>query len=159
MLTMNNLSHQHSHGILSGVQGLIDKFKPKRRRRMFKNNPMFNYEIFMKKKALDTIMLAKGYESWTEFARALGVTKNYLSNVKSGKVGVSHVLMVRIAVLLGNEKYWHIFYEMKPSNRKMQNYSKIMNVQKYEGVLPYAADSVAGNSRKQDSEVEFEPRS
>jgi transcriptional regulator with XRE-family HTH domain len=128
----------------------------KRRTRVIRHDPMFEYELFLKPGALDSIRKAKGYKNWTELADALKITKQYLSNLKTGTVGVSHTFIIRIAVLLNNlDDKWWTFYEIRPTKRKLSLNSPIFNQEKYDGKLPYAKYSPSGNARKVDGVVEF----
>ncbi len=138
------------------LEWLKDLNQKKRRTRVIRHDPMFEYEIFLKPGALEAIKKAKGFKNWTEMAEALKITKQYMSNIKTCNVGISHTFIIRVAVLLNNlgDKWW-TFYEIKPTKRKLSLNSPIFNKEKYDGKLPYAKYSPSGNARKVDGNVEF----
>jgi plasmid maintenance system antidote protein VapI len=135
-------------------------FLKKSRTRMVKHDPSFQYEIFLRPGALEAVIKAKGIRSYTELAEQLKITKQYLSNLKQGKVGVSHVFIVRMAVLLNNTKQaWWSLYEIRPSTRNMGNNTQQMSKMKYEGQIPYQKYSPVGKLREKDLPVEYRDNS
>lgn len=107
-------------------------------------NPMFAHEIVFKRGAIEAIRLAKGWSSDAEMAKNLGVTKQYVSNLRNRKACVSHTILVRLAIVLGNiHNNWWIFFEIIPSHKIKNPNHPAYNFEKLEGQLPYSKTSAA----------------
>lgn len=119
-------------------------------------SPSFAYEIMMKKGAIETIMLTKGWRSDSEMAIALGFTKSYIGRLRARRQAVSHTVITRIALAIGNihDKWW-IFYEIVPNQMiKPDNYQKY-NMEKHNKQIPYNRFSIAAEFRRNgDEEIE-----
>ncbi len=134
---------------------MLNFFKKKRKKRILVYSPNFSYEILMKKGAVEAIMLAKGWRSDTEMAKALGFTKSYIGRLRTGKQAVSPAIIVRVALAIGNihDKWW-IFYEILPMKNDQPDAFQKLNMQKYRKEIPYNRFSISADFRKLDGEIE-----
>lgn len=134
---------------------MLDFFKKKRKRRTLVYSPQFCYEIMMKKGAIEAIMLTKGWRSDTEMAIALGFTKSYIGRLRTRRQAVSHTVISRIALAIGNihDKWW-IFYEIAPNRSAEPDAFQRLNMQKHKKEIPYNRFSVSAEFRKLDGEIE-----
>lgn len=120
-------------------------------------NPLFSHEIVFKVGAIDSIKQAKGWKSDAEMARNLGITRQYVSNLKNKRAYVTHTVIIRLAILLGNiHSNWWIFYEIVPSHKIKNNNHPAYNLMKHDKQLPYSKTSAASIMRSLDGEVEVQ---
>ncbi len=118
-------------------------------------SPHFCYEIMMKKGAIEAIMLTKGWKSDQEMAIALGFTKSYIGRLRTRRQAVSHTVITRLALAIGNihDKWW-IFYEIVPNKMTNPDSFQKLNMQKYKKQIPYNRFSISADFRSLDGEVE-----
>ena len=117
-------------------------------------NPNLEYRIIFKKGAVETIKRAKGWESDAEMARALGLTRAYITMLRRVKVSVTATVITRLAIQMGNiEKNWWIYYDIMPWGVEDVNHP-IWNQEKYMGRIPYARHSLMAELRSKDYETE-----
>lgn len=118
---------------------------------------MFAHEIVFKRGAIEAIRMAKGWSSDTEMARNLGITKQYVSHLRNRKAYVTHTILVRLAILLGNvHNNWWIFFEIVPSHKIKDNNHPAYNLEKMNGMVPFSNKSAAPILRALDGKVEVE---
>lgn len=120
-------------------------------------SPRFSYEIMMKKGAIESIMLTKGWKSDREMAIALGFTKSYIGRLRTQRQAVSHTVITRLALAIGNihDKWW-IFYEILPNKMGNPDAFQKLNMQKHKKEIPYARFSTSADFRRLDGEIEKE---
>lgn len=116
-------------------------------------SPYPAHKLVIKKKSLHSIMVAKGWKTYTQVASALGFTRQYVTMVANG-VPVSSEFIIRMALCLGNQKYnWHVHYEIAPRGYINENHPT-WNEQKYKGQIPYEKYSISADLRKDAYPVE-----
>lgn len=116
-------------------------------------NPYPAHKIVIKKKSLHSIMLVKGWKTYTEVANALGFTRQYIGMLANG-IPVSSEFIIRMALCLGNQKNnWHIHYEIAPRGFIQDNHPT-WNFQKHDGQIPYNKISPSAEFRKREYSVE-----
>lgn len=117
-------------------------------------NPGLEYRIVFKKNAIDTIQRAKGWRTLAEMARNIGITRSYLSMLKSTRVQVTATIISRIAVAMGNvNDNWWIYYDIIPYGVLDYNHP-VWNQEKYMGRVPYERYSPSCESRSLDYSAE-----
>ncbi len=118
-------------------------------------NPNLEYRIVFKKGAVETIKQSKGWKSDSEMARALGLTRQYVSMLHKTRVSVTSTVITRIAALTGNiEGNWHIYYEIVPWGVSDPNHPTF-NQEKYMGQIPYNKYSTSAEIREKDYKTEI----
>lgn len=117
-------------------------------------NPNLEYRILFRKGAVEMIKRAKGWKTDAEMARALGLTRAYVSMLHKTRVSVTATVITRLAVQMGNtDKNWWIYYEIIPYGVTDPNHP-LWNQEKYMGKIPYDNFSESGNLRKFDYKAE-----
>jgi transcriptional regulator with XRE-family HTH domain len=107
-------------------------------------------KLVFKEGSVALIKKAKGWKNDAEMARALGITRAYISMLKSRRVSVSHNVMLRIAYLMNNfDKWWH-FYEVVDCGDIVAANHPIWNMEKYGGTMPYNKSSISADFRRKD---------
>ena len=120
-------------------------------------NPMFSHEITFRPGAIETIRQAKGWKSDAEMARHIGVTRQYVSNLRKNHAYVTHTVIVRLAILLGNvNNNWWIYYEIVPSKKIKDINHPVHNLEKFNKQLPFSNKSAAYIRHKLVGKVEFQ---
>jgi len=73
--------------------------------------------IVLRENAFNVIKEAKGWKTDAELARNLNFTRQYICSLKKRKTPVTHDVMVRIAIILGDTQgnWWHHFEMAKTS--------------------------------------------
>lgn len=121
-------------------------------------NPNLEYRIIFRKGAVETIKRAKGWRSDSEMARALGLTRSYISMLHKTRVSVTSTVITRLAVQMGNtDRNWWIYYDIVPYGVSDPNHPT-WNQEKYMGKIPYDNFSESGNLRKLDYNAENKVR-
>lgn len=117
--------------------GLFRK-SSRRREKHLLPNPNHEYRLVFKKGALATIKEAKGWKTDSEMARALGITRSYISMLRSTRVSVTANVITRLAAQLGNtEGNWWSHFEIIPWGVQDMNHP-VWNTEKSMGRIPYA---------------------
>jgi len=76
-------------------------------------NPGLEYRLVFRRGAIENIKCAKGWKTDSEMARALGLTRAYITMLHLTRVSVSANVITRLAAQMGNtEKNWWIYYEI-----------------------------------------------
>ena len=137
---------------------MFEFLKKERKKRTILYDPRFSYEIMMKNGAIDAIMATKGWKSYAEMAAVLGFTRAYIHALATRKQAVSHAVIVRIALSIGNihDKWW-IFYEILPKNMAEPDAFQKQNLEKYKKQIPYNKFSPSAEFRRLDGEIEQSP--
>ena len=127
-------------------------------------NPNLEYRIVFKKGAITTIRNAKGWKTDAEMARALGLTRSYISMLHKTRVSVTSTVITRLATVMGStETNWWIYYEIvhwgvsdnnHPQWQYEQEQNKALNMAKYYGQIPYNHCSSSAELRSRDYKVE-----
>jgi hypothetical protein len=118
-------------------------------------NPYLEYRIIFKKGAIEAIKRVKGWRTDAEMARALGLTRAYISMLHKTKVGVSSTVITRLAVCLGNVRgNWWEHYQIAPWGVTDFNHP-IYNEEKYTGRIPYDHFSLSADLRNRDYKTEI----
>lgn len=147
---------------LQGAQGvltmgfLLNLFihKHPKFRKTYLTNPNLEYRLVFKKGAIDIIKKAKGWRTDADMARALGLTRAYITMLHRTRVSVSATVITRLAVQMGNtEKNWWIYYDIVPWGVGDPNHPT-WNQEKYLGQQPYDKLSVIAPLRELDYHVE-----
>ena len=126
-----------------------------KKRKSILPNPNPGLKLVFKKGALALIKRAKGWGSDSEMARALGVTRQYISMMSKGRVNVSHTVITRLAYQLGNVNgKWWLHFEIIDRGEVVEQNHPLWNEEKYQGCIPYAFGSVSASLRSKDYEVE-----
>jgi transcriptional regulator with XRE-family HTH domain len=87
-------------------------------------------------------------------ARALGLTRAYISMLNKTRVSITATVITRLAAQLGNiEDNWWIHFEIVPWGVSDPNHP-VYNQEKHSGRIPYAQFSSNAQERKQDYKVE-----
>jgi len=119
-------------------------------------NPQLEYRIVFKKGAVEAIKKVKGWTSYSEMANALGITRQYLSMLRLTRVSVTHTVITRLAVILGNvQANWWVHFEIVPYGVKDTNHPT-WNYEKERGRMPYKRYSLSAYARKHDYDIETE---
>lgn len=119
-------------------------------------NPNYEYRIIFKNGAVETIKRAKGWHTDAQMARALGLTRQYVSMLHRTKVNVTSTVITRVAAQMGNtESNWWIYYDIVPWGLVDRRHP-VWNQAKYMGEMPYNEFSSSAELRKQDYRVESE---
>ena len=117
-------------------------------------NPNLEYRIVFKKGAVETIKRAKGWKTDAEMARALGLTRAYISMLVKTRVSVSSTVITRLAAQMGNtEVNWWVYYDIVPWGVSDPNHPTFNN-EKYKGQIPYDRFSVSEEIRSLDYKAE-----
>lgn len=117
-------------------------------------SPDLEYAIIFRDGALENIKKTKGWKSDSEMAKNLGLTKQYISNLRHRRSPCTHTVVTRIAAITGNiQDNWHVFYELKPIGFIRTNECQY-NQEKYLGQIPYEKYSPMAELRKADHAVE-----
>lgn len=102
-------------------------------------NPFLEHRIVFKRGAVEAVKKVKGWRSDAEMARALGLTRQYISMLHKTRVGVTSTVICRLAVALGSTmSQWWVFYEIIPYGVCDPNHP-MWNQEKYIGCQPYAS--------------------
>ncbi|HAG50561.1 MAG TPA: hypothetical protein DCL42_04410 [Deltaproteobacteria bacterium] len=100
-------------------------------------NPSFEHRIIFRKDAIKAIKMVKGWSTNAEMARAMGITRQYLTMLEKTRVGATATIITRLAALMGNtRKGWWIFFEIVPYGVSDQDHPA-WNYEKYMGRHPY----------------------
>lgn len=134
---------------------MLDFLFKKRKRRKLVYSPLFCYEIMMKQGAIEAIMLTKGWKTDKQMADALGFTRAYIGRLRLRQQAVSHTVIIRLALAIGNihDKWW-IFYEIVPNRKIEPDAFQKLNMQKYKKEIPYNRFSTSAEFRRLDGEIE-----
>ena len=134
---------------------MFEFLRKRRKHRTMLYDSKFSYDIMMKNGSIDAIMAAKGWKSYAEMAKVLGFTRAYIHALATRKQAVSHAVIVRIALSIGNihDKWW-IFYEIVPRNMTMPDAFQKQNIEKYKKEIPYNKFSSSAEFRRLDGEIE-----
>lgn len=117
-------------------------------------NPNLEYRLIFKKGAVEIIKQAKGWKNDAEMARALGITRQYMSMLHKTRCSVSSTVITRLAILMGNiEKNWWIWFQVVPWGVSNLNHPT-WNQEKYIGQIPYDKYSSSADLRKRDYPTE-----
>ena len=111
-------------------------------------------KLVFKAGAVETIKHAKGWKTDADLARALGVTRAYVSMLAKRRVSVSHNVILRLAYLMNNTASWWHFYEIVDTGQPVDPNHPLWNEEKYQGTIPYRAYSSSAEARKEDYQVE-----
>lgn len=114
------------------------------------------YKIIFKDGFLDAIKNIKGWKNDAEMARHIGITRQYFSQLKNGKVQVTCLVISRLAVLLGNiDKGWWEPFVLVPYGYWDINHPN-MNEEKNKGRVPYSKRSTAFIEQRKLKEYDTE---
>lgn len=117
-------------------------------------NPGLEYRLIFKKGAIELIKRAKGWKTDAEMARAMGLTRAYITMLHRTRVSVSSTIITRLAAQLGNiERNWWIYYDIVPWGISDPNHPA-WNDEKYMGRVPYARFSSSAELRSRDYKTE-----
>jgi len=117
-------------------------------------NPELEYRLVFRQGAVELIKKAKGWLSDADMARALGLTRAYVTMLRRTRVSVTATVITRLAVLMGNvEKNWWIYYDIVAWGVKDENHP-FFNEEKYKGRIPYSRYSSSAELRSRDFAVE-----
>lgn len=117
-------------------------------------NPNLEHRIIFKKGAIETIKRAKGWKSDADMARALGLTRAYITMLHRTRVSVSATVIIRLAAQMGNlEKNWWIYYDIVPWGVSDPNHPT-WNQEKYMGQIPYRKYSESAEFRSREYKTE-----
>lgn len=117
-------------------------------------NPNFEYRLVFKKGAIESIKQAKGWQTDADMARALGLTRQYVSMLHRTRVGATSTVITRLAAQLGNtEGNWWIYYDIVAWGVKDVNHPA-WNNEKYLGRMPYQRYSPMAGLRSKDYRTE-----
>ncbi|MDD5610448.1 MAG: hypothetical protein PHH69_02760 [Candidatus Omnitrophica bacterium] len=117
-------------------------------------NPNFEYRLVFKKGAIETIKITKGWKTDADMARALGLTRQYVSMLHRTRTTVTSTVITRLAAQLGNtESNWWIYFEIVAWGIKDTNHPN-WNQEKYMGRMPYSRYSSSAELRQRDYATE-----
>lgn len=117
-------------------------------------NPNFEYRIVFRKGAVEAIKKVKGWRTDAEMAKALGITRSYINQLKKTRVSATSTVITRLAAQLGNTLCnWWVHFEIVPYGIIDQNHPT-WNQEKYMGQQPYARFSPCAEIRKLDYKTE-----
>jgi hypothetical protein len=89
-----------------------------------------------------------------EAARALNLTKSYISMITKAKVGCTATFITRLSAALGStEGNWWTVFKMVPRGDFPLNHP-LYNHLKYDGKMPYEQFSLSSEFRSKDYPVE-----
>ena len=124
--------------------GLFRRRSPKREKHLLPN-PNHEYRLVFKKGAIATIKKAKGWKTDSEMARALGITRSYISMLRATRVSVTANVITRLAAQLGStEGNWWSHFEIVPWGVQDINHP-VWNVEKTMGRMAYSRFGSHGN--------------
>ena len=104
-------------------------------------SPNVEYKIVFKDGEIDTIKRVKGWKTDIEMAKALGITKQYLSMMRLGKMPVSAYVIAKLACLTGNIEYgWWAPFDIVPRGVYNINHPT-WSFEKSLGRVPYSDKS------------------
>lgn len=153
----NSISQEERSEILQDmVIEMINLFKRKRHRivKTYYPTPGFEFKIIFRKEAVKDIMKVKGWKTYSEMARALGFTRQYISLLANQQASVTATVITRLASLMGSVNgHWWEFYELVPYGLYDANHN-IWNHEKHKGTMPYAKYSLSAQFRSLDHKVE-----
>ncbi len=117
-------------------------------------NPNLEYRLVFRRGAVELIRDAKGWKTDAEMARALGLTRAYITMLRRTKVSVSSTVITRLAAQLGNtDRNWWIHFEIVPWGVPDLNHP-VWNQEKFMGRVPYDRFSLSANFRGLDYRAE-----
>jgi len=117
-------------------------------------NPYLEHRIIFKKGAIEVIKKVKGWRTDAEMARALGLTRAYVSMLHKTRVGVTSTVITRLAVCLGNVNgNWWQHYQIAPWGVTDLDHP-VYNQERYMGRMPYNQYSPMAELRNRDYETE-----
>ncbi len=138
---------------LQGLNGILRKLTEKGK--SYLPNPAPGLKLVFKKEAFDVIMASKGWKTHAEAAKAIGITRAYVSMMAKRRVSVSHNVILRLAYLMGNIRAnWWIFYEIVDAGVPVALNHPTWNQEKYQGRIPYVKRSISADFRGLDYEAE-----
>lgn len=118
-------------------------------------SPDVEYAIVFKEMAIDKIKSIKGWKTDSEMARHLGLTRQYICNLRARKTCCTHTVITRVASAVGNvDENWHIFFQLRPVGFINANGMQY-NQAKARGQVPYDRYSITAEMRAQDHQVEI----
>jgi len=104
--------------------------------------------------ALDLIKVSKGLRNDADVAWALGISRAYMSLLRSSQRSANDEVICRVAYLMNNFDRWHIYFCIANCGDPVPQNHQINNMVKYYGVKPYTRFSSAAIEKKRDYEVE-----
>ena len=117
-------------------------------------NPNLEHRLIFRKGAINTIKQAKGWRTDADMARALGLTRAYVSMLHKTRTGVTSTVLTRLATQMGNiTNNWWIYYEIVPWGITDKNHPQ-WNEDKYKGRIPYMQYSTSAEFRRTDYQAE-----
>lgn len=140
--------------ILSALlSGVLQKKAPKVTRRV--TNDKLQYAFFFKIGFIEAQMIQKGCDSYAEFGKLMGITRQQVDRLAKQKIKVTDDTMIRWAMITGLDDRWHVAFEILPCGLKKPDNHQQFNMGKYKGELPYEKYSIAAEKRKiDDKDVE-----
>jgi len=103
--------------------------------------PGLEHRLVFKKGAVEAIMKVKGWRTYADMARALGITRQYVSMMAKTRVGATSTVICRLAAEMGSiSSNWWVFYEIVPygvsdPDHPVWNQEKAMGRQPYKSRL------------------------
>jgi len=106
------------------------------------------YDFYFKPGFIENLCLIKNFKEDKDLADAMGISKSYLSQLKSNKKPATKDVLIATAALVGNLKdgWWQPFEirptgaKKPPSNSPQNNYKKFQGLVEYEQFSPYRRD-------------------
>ena len=118
-------------------------------------NPNPELKLVFKKGAITDIKKVKGWHTDSEMAKALGLTRQYVSMMKKGRVNVTHTVITRLAYQLGNiNGSWWSPFEIIDRGEVVDPNHPLWNEDKFRGRVPYAYASDSALLRSKDYKTE-----
>lgn len=129
--------------------------KGKRRVKTDLTNNCPGVKLVFKEGQIKLIRHIKGWKNDAEMARALGITRAYMSMLAKRRCNVSHTVITRLAYLIGslNGKWW-VHYELIDAGDPIDPNHPLFNEEKYQGRIPYARHSISADFRSKDYAAE-----
>lgn len=114
--------------------------------------------FYLKTSTWKAIIISRGWTRFggvSRFAEAIGITRQYASEIVHQRCGCSSNVMRRIISLLGIKRgeHWCHLFDMTPDIDIDPNHP-MFNMEKYNGVMPYSKYSSSAELRKKDYKVE-----
>lgn len=118
------------------------------------SSPFMEYRIIIKEGMWEKIRILKGWKTDADAARALNLTRSYISMLTKAKVGCTATFITRLSAALGSTagNWWAVF-RMIPRGDFSPNHP-FFNQQKHNGEVPYDRFSIASITRNHDYLVE-----
>jgi hypothetical protein len=117
-------------------------------------SPFPSYRLVLKEDAWSSAKKAKGWKTYEDGAKAMGLTRQSIQMADKTRVQVGPDFLCRWAAVMGNiNGNWWIHFEIIPHGVVHRNHPK-WNQAKNMGEIPYEPYSVAALEKQNDYPVE-----